>query len=81
MRKYYRLIDTASEVNDNVPILLNLGGVHYSTFHSSESTYRNFVILLDDEELLVAKLSLNSVSISPLDDQTYNYLKQSGYIR
>lgn len=81
MRKYYRAIDSAPTIHENVDILLKLGGAHYSTMTSNEGSYRNFVMYLDDEELLVAKLSLSNVSIDPLSGETYEFLKNAGYIK
>lgn len=80
MQKYYRIIDTAPSVAENVGILVKMGAVHYRTITSSNGTYRNFVLRLDENELLIAKLSLINVSIDPLSDEMYDSLKNSGYI-
>lgn len=81
MRKFYRLIDSAPRVEDNVSILLGMGAVHYSTITGHNGIYRNFVILLDEDDLLIAKLSLQSVAIDILSDDQYEHLKCAGYIK
>jgi hypothetical protein len=81
MRKYYRAIDTRPFGEDNITALLKLNAVHYSTSTSERGVYRNFVMHLDEDELLIAKLSLHDVSINPLSESDFNFLKSSGYIK
>ena len=75
------MIDSAPRVEDNVSILLSMGAIHYSTITGHNGIYRNFVVLLDADDMLIAKLSLQSVAIDPLSDDQYDHLKTSGYIR
>lgn len=80
-KRYYRIVDSSENVEGNVPALLNIGATHYTTVHTGESIYRNFIIFLDEEELLIAKLSFNDISIFPVEPWLLEQLRQSGYIR
>lgn len=75
------MIDSAPSVEDNVSKLLGMGAIHYSTITGHNGIYRNFVILLDEDDLLIAKLSLQSVAIDILSDDQYEHLKTAGYIK
>jgi len=82
MKKYYRVVDSTPYGSDNISALIKMGAVHYSTMRrATGGVYRNFVMKINEEELLVARLSLSDVSIEPLSKSDYNFLKSSGYIK
>jgi hypothetical protein len=58
-----------------------MGAVHYATIMGFDITVRSFVIKLDEEDILFAKLCLAGVTIEPLAEIEYNSLKVSGYIK